>query len=57
MNAECFECRRLSVLVEMAKKPEYNGPKIPICKAHFEKRVKQIEELLKPKPFNWKFWK
>jgi hypothetical protein len=34
MIQECYRCRGLGVLADMAKEAEYRGPKIPLCKNH-----------------------
>jgi hypothetical protein len=45
-DTQCFKCRGLNVLVEMAKEPEYRGPKIVLCKEHILEIIEKIGDSL-----------
>lgn len=44
---ECFECKKLLVLIELAKQPEYRGPKPILCEKCRNKHFALIKKLLK----------
>ena len=37
---DCFICKGLTRLVELASRPDYRGPKIILCAKHYEEAGK-----------------
>lgn len=56
-DAQCFKCKGLTPLIEMAKEAGYRGPKIILCGRHMQEVFDKIDKLLAPKPFKWRFWR